>query len=223
MDTRDAGQQSRARLAEWYGYYTAKRIGHQWQQVQTLLGLPVHNVLEVGPALGLVTAILDNAGYKVTTLDVVPRMFERPDGPHISADITKITSAEIAGFDAIFCCETLEHLHWSDVDGVLRAFRESGAPFLIVSVPFEAFQVELSLYFNLKRARQRFSLKKLRFLKTFEPDTGMGHKWEVGYRRYRLKDWEAKLSGAGWDVLSREFTSPCRSVFHLLKNPDASA
>lgn len=211
---------SQARLDRWFGYYTAKRIGHQWQQVELLRGLPVRSVLEVGPALGLVTAMLDNAGYAVTTLDIVPREFDRPDLPHIGADLVALDAAAIAGHDIIFCCETLEHLPWDTVPGILKAFRTSGARYLLVSVPYEAFQVDLSLYFNRHALRQRFSMKKLRFLKSFTPEPGMGHKWEVGYRGRSLRVWEQALRDSGWQVRQRAFASPCRSVFHLLDNPD---
>lgn len=208
------------RLAEWYRYYTPKRIGQQWQRFQMLQGLPGHTILEAGPALGYVAAMPDNAGYQVTNLDVVPRIFSRPDSVLISADLTTVGAAEIGDFDVFLCCETLEHLRWSDVDAVLQTFNESGAAYFLVSVPYEAFQVDFSLYWNRRSLRQRFSLKKLRFLEAFSPDPGMGHKWEVGYRGFSLKDWERKLAGSGWKVIRREFTSPCRSVFHLLRRPD---
>ena len=57
----------------WYQYYTEKRIVHQWFQLHLLEGLVVETVLEVGPSLGLVTAMLANAGYRVTTLDIMSR------------------------------------------------------------------------------------------------------------------------------------------------------
>ena len=208
------------RLAEWHRYYSAKRIGQQWIQVDLLKDLPVRKVLEVGPYMGLVTAMLDNAGYEVTTLDVLPLAFERPSRPHISADLVGLEPTVIAGFDAILCCETLEHLPWDEVDGVLATMRDSGARYLIVSVPYEAFQIELLLYINRFACRQRFAMTKLRFLKSFMPDAEpCGHKWEVGYRRRSLRAWESKLKAAGWRILVREFTHPTRSVFHVLDRP----
>lgn len=204
-------------LAEWHRYYSAKRIGQQWLQVNLLKGLPVRKVLEVGPYKGLVTAMLDNAGYEVTTLDIMPRAFERPSRPHISADLVGLEPNKIVGFEAILCCETLEHLPWEEVDGVLATFRDSGVRFLIVSVPYEAFQIELLLYINRFTCRQRFAFKKLRFLKSFTPHAEpYGHMWEVGYRKRSLRAWESKLKAAGWRILLREFTYPTRSVFHVL-------
>ena len=204
--------------AAWTAYYTAKRIGQQWLQVQLVNELPVANLLEVGPYLGLVTALLDNAGYRVTTLDAGPRRFAQPPGRHIEADLLALEPSRIAGFDAILCCETLEHLPWDRVPDMLRRLRASGARFLVVSVPYEAFQFELSLYLNRWAVRQRLQLKKLRFLRRFapgpEPD---GHRWEIGYRGHGLKTWETMLQRSGWTIRKRDFTHPCRSVFHVLE------
>ncbi len=218
MDGSEKKQTESERLAEWHRYYSAKRIGQQSTQVHLLRDLPVQTVLEVGPYMGLVTAMMDNAGYDVTTLDLVARPFERPARPHIRANLLEIDPGAISGFDAIICCETLEHLPRRDVDRVLKAFRASGANYLVVSVPYSAFQIDVSLYFNRFRFRQSFAFKKLRFLKSFTPDVDpLGHKWEVGYRGSNIHAWEAKLRDAGWRILQREFTSPTRSVFHVLE------
>ena len=62
------------RRREWFRYYSEKRITHQWFQVHLLEGLAgVERVLEIGAHLGLVTALLDNAGFEVTTLDRWPK------------------------------------------------------------------------------------------------------------------------------------------------------
>lgn len=205
------------RARTWRAYYTEKRIGHQWMQVDLLCGLPAARVLEVGPYLGLVTAMLENAGFDVTTLDREPRRFERPAGTHIEADLVGLDPALIRGFDAILCCETLEHLPWDRVPGVLAAFRASGAPHLIVSVPYEGLQLELMLYVNPWRLRERLQFKKGRVLRRFAPAAPGGHQWEVGYRGTGLRAWERVLKGAGWRIRARSFSVGCRSVFHVLE------
>ncbi|MSP67281.1 MAG: hypothetical protein EXQ96_04110 [Alphaproteobacteria bacterium] len=53
-----AAQHTRA----WHAYYTEKRIVHQWLQVRLLRDLPVQSVIEIGPHLGVVTALLASAG-----------------------------------------------------------------------------------------------------------------------------------------------------------------
>lgn len=208
-----------ARQAEWHRYYSEKRITHQWLQVHLLEGLPVQSVLEVGPSLGLVTALLDNAGYRVTTLDVMPSQYPRPDIAHVETELTAATAEQMAGFDAIICCETLEHLHWDRVDGVLTTFRQAAPAYLIVSVPFMGLQLDWRLYFNRHTLRNRFTLKKLNFLKRFRFDDvadPWGHKWEVGYRGHSLKALEAKFAATGWRVDARDFTALTRSVFYRL-------
>ncbi len=204
------------RRREWHQYYSEKRISHQWQQVQMLAGLDVHRVLEVGPYLGLVTAMLDNGGYDVTTLDLFPPPFVSPERPNIEADLLSLDPARIQGFDAILCCETLEHLPWEAAPGVLRAFQASGARYLVVSVPYEGFQFSWSFYVNRFTWRQYLSLKKFSRFRVFVPDADpWGHKWELGFKDYGVKNWEGVIAEAGWTILQREFSHPCRSAFHL--------
>ena len=72
-----------ARQKEWFRYYSEKRIGHQWFQLHLLDGLTVQSVLEVGPNLGLVSALLVNAGFTVTTMDMLPSQDPRAQyNPH---------------------------------------------------------------------------------------------------------------------------------------------
>jgi hypothetical protein len=202
---------------EWNAYYSRKRIVQQWMQLHLLGSIDCQKVLEVGPALGLVTSLLVNVGYDVHTLDRVPRAFAYPDVPHLERDICELRSDEIAGYDAILCCETLEHIDWSRVGSVLSTFRASGARYLIVSVPYMAFQVSLDVYLNRTTFRQYFSMKKLLWRKRFAFEPPGGHQWEVGYRNYSLRVWEDRLDSCGWSIVTRDFTEHCRSVFHLLE------
>ena len=211
-----------ARRAEWFRYYTEKRITHQWFQVHLLKDLAgVHRVLEVGPHLGLVSAMLHNAGFSVTTLDRLPPQYAQSHIRHLQVELADVEPETLSGFDCIICCETPEHLHWEDVDGVLVKFRNSGAPWLVVSVPYQGFQADLRTYVNRHAARRTFSVKSLKFLKEFEFDAEAdpyGHKWEVGYRSRSLGALEAKLARAGLRIRRREFMSPTRSVFFVLRN-----
>jgi hypothetical protein len=202
--------------ADWLAYYTEKRIVHQWMQLALLARTDARRVLEIGPAKGLVTAMLVNAGYAVDTLDWMPRDFAEPATRHIQADITTLSGAEIAGYDAILCCETLEHVDWDKVPAVLAAFRGSGARHLLVSVPYMALQLSFDLYLNTRTIRHYFSLKKRLSRRVFRREPPGGHQWEVGYKGYPLSRWEACLAASGWRIASREFTAHTRSVFHLL-------
>jgi len=204
------------RKKDWLEYYSRKRIVHQWTQVHLLGKVDCLKVLEIGPGLGLVTSLLVNIGYDVNTLDRSPRAFAYPNVPHHVRDICSLRGTEIAGFDTILCCETLEHIEWHRVAPVLSTFRGSGARHLIVSVPYMGFQMFLEVYLNSKIFRQYFSMKKLLSHKNFVAEPPGGHQWEVGYRGLSLSSWESRLRESGWTIMTREFTEHCRSVFHLL-------
>ena len=213
----DAVESATSSKQEWCAYYSRKRILHQWTQVHLLGMIDCEKVLEIGPALGLVTAMLANTGYNVETLDQAPRAFEFPDVVHHRKDLCDLRGDEIRGFDAIVCCETLEHIEWQRVGPILSALRDSGAKYLILSVPYMAFQIFAEIYLNSFTARQYFSMKKLLWRKEFTPEPAGGHQWEVGYRGYPLTRWENRLRNSGWSIVKREFTGDCRSVFHLLQ------
>lgn len=206
-----------ARRAEWYRYYSEKRIGHQWFQVRLLDGLAVERVLEIGPNLGLVTALLDNAGYAVTTYDFFPSQWPQPHIAHRRGNLLEATAADFEGFDAILCCETLEHLPWPRFRDQLALFREAAPRHLVISMPYVGLQLDWRIFASLHGLRSSFSFKKLKSFRRFTPDSDpWGHKWEVGYRGTGLREVEAGIADAGWRIRRRDFTSPTRSVFYLL-------
>ncbi len=212
----------------WHAYYTDKRILHQWFQVHLLRDLPVTRVLEVGPYWGLVTSMLANAGYTVTTLDVSPMPPPLGAAGHVQADIRALRPEQCAGHDVIIACEVLEHIHWPQVDAVLAAMAGSGTPWLILSVPYEGTQFGLTLYLNRHVFRRRSFLRKFRFLKRFrirDHEDFDAHKWEVGYRETPLSALRDKVQAAGWRIARQDFTADCRSVFLVCRNagPDADS
>ncbi len=215
----DAGFQT-----NWHEYYSEKRIAHQWLQVALLRDLQVRSVLEIGPYLGLVTAMAASAGYEVTTLDIEAQSNGIGARQHIQANILEVDPDTVQGFDAILCCETLEHIHWDNLESLLTRLAAARAPWLILSVPYEGFQLAFELYFNRQSWRRRSHFRKLRFLRRFKikSDTEWeAHKWEIGYRGHSLKAFIKKIEKAGFRIERREFTSGCRSVFLVCRNEKA--
>ncbi|WP_439577588.1 class I SAM-dependent methyltransferase [Elioraea sp.] len=212
-----------ANRAEWHRYYSPKRSPHQHAQIELLGRTTAQRVLEIGPYLGYVTALLDNAGYAVETLDLGPRQFTRPDVPHHERDLTALDPAALGGFDAVLCCETLEHLPFGTARQVLHGLHDTGAGHLIVSVPWSGLHLWLAVQVAPGWLRTALHLKWPNRFRTYvaEPDP-LGHKWEVGYRGTSLAVWEDALAAAGWRVRERVFTAPTRSVMHLCSRADPS-
>jgi hypothetical protein len=205
----------------WHAYYTEKRIVHQWFQVHLLSALTVRRVLEVGPYHGLVTAMLASAGYEPTTFDITDRPPPVGAVGHIQGDLTALDPAHIRGFDAILCCETLEHLPWGEVGGVLSAFAASGTPYLVMSVPYEGAQIGWSFYANAHTLRHRLFTRWLRFFQPFRIKSLTdidAHKWEVGYKGQSLAALKEKVAKSGWKLIAQHFTEGCRSVFLVCRN-----
>ncbi|HYZ34949.1 MAG TPA: hypothetical protein VE684_22035 [Crenalkalicoccus sp.] len=204
------------RRAEWHRYYAAKRIRHQNLQLELIGQTAAQRILEVGPYLGYVTALLENAGYAVTTLDLGPQRFARPAVPHIAMDLTAPEPARMAGHDLVLCCETLEHLPRPAAEGALAAFRASGARWLLLSVPYSGPCLFWEAHWAPGWWRSLLFAKWKEALRRFEPEPDpLGHKWELGTLGLPVRGWEDAIRGAGWRVLDRRFTAPTRAVFHL--------
>ena len=213
----------------WHRYYSEKRIVHQWMQVHLLEGLPVQRVLEIGPYLGAVTALLCSAGYDVSTLDIERDHdwgFAALKIRRIDADLRDLDPDIIAalGIDAILCCETLEHLPYQALPEILDRLAATGARYLVLSVPYMGAQLTFSLYVNRYVLRKYTSLKKFLNLRRFPaPPADSGwetHRWEIGYRDYPLSDLRRRVD-VHFRVLRLEFTGGCRSVFLLCENRSA--
>jgi len=211
---------------QWHDYYSEKRIVHQWMQVHLLDALPVTRVLEIGPYLGLVTAMLENAGYRTTTFDVeeAPRAGLASQASAVLQGDVRVLGPDTASgkdFDAILCCETLEHIPYGQVGDVLDRMAGTGIRYLVLSVPYMGSQLTFQLYINGQIARKYTSLKKFMGFKSFsKPDDQVSwepHKWEIGYRDYPLSAFRDVVE-QHFRVLRTEFTAGCRSVFLVCEN-----
>jgi hypothetical protein len=212
---------------QWYAYYSQKRIVHQWFQLKLLEGLPVQKVLEVGPHLGVVSAMLTSAGYDLTTLDVEPQSKLSFAQKHITADVTNLNPQDLAGHDAILCCETLEHIVWDDVGSVLQTFAASKVPYLILSVPYNGLQFWLELYLNPFKASRSSAfkcknLRPFRYKKTTDNAAWETHKWEAGYKNHPVAKVVEMVEANGWNVDRKDFTAGCRSLFLVCRNKNAA-
>ncbi len=202
---------------DWYQYYSEKRIVHQWFQVKLLEKLPVRRILEIGPALGVPTALLATAGFEVTTLDFEDRKLIG-GAAHIVADLKTVETHQLSGHDCILCCEVLEHFSFETSCGILKAFAQSGTPYLVMSVPYQALQFWFSLYINRYTARKKTAFQFRNAWRHFRKQPPGGHQWEVGYRGLSLSRLEHAVEENGWRIMDRQFTAGTRSVFIVATN-----
>jgi len=210
----------------WHDYYSEKRIVHQWTQVHLLDDLPITRVLEIGPYYGLVTAMLENAGYRTTTFDVEEaRRAGLPSQASgaLHGDVRTLGPDTASGkdFDAILCCETLEHIPYGQVGDVLDRMAATKIRYLVLSVPYMGSQLTFQLYLNGRLSRKYTSLKKFMGFKKFaapkDEVSWEPHKWEIGYRNYPLSAF-SDMVGQRYKILRTEFTGGCRSVFLVCEN-----
>jgi|TARA_B110000003_G_scaffold276376_1_gene322512 hypothetical protein len=210
-----------AHKRQWYAYYSEKRIVHQWFQVKLLENLPVQRIMEIGPAYGVPTALLANAGYEVTTLDFMERKLLGASS-HIIADLWKADPKVYSNQDCILCCEVLEHFPFEKSCDLLTKFYKSKVPYLVLSVPYNAPQLNFNLYINSHTVKKYTAFKfrnSFRSFKKGDPVDGqLGHQWEIGFKNYPLKKLKNAIKVAGWDILKYDFTAATRSVFIVAQN-----
>lgn len=216
LDRRQPG----ARRAEFFRYYNHKRISHQVKQMEMLKDVEADRLTEVGSYLGFATALFMAAGFTVRTVDIGPVETLGQIRPleHVRKNVLDVAPEDFAGQDVIVCCETLEHLFEAESRRVLEVFRASGAPWLLVSVPYRCASLDI------RWTRSRFS----RFLswttklptkrrETFVPQGPKGHKWELGYKGYPLDFFTGMLNRAGYRIEKTDFVPAVQSVMMLCR------
>ena len=101
-------------------------------------------------------------------------------------------------------------------------FYKSKVPYLILSVPYNAPQLNFSLYINSHTIKKHTAFKfrnSFRGFKKEDPIDGqLGHQWEIGFKNYPLRKLTNAVKAAGWDIVKFDFTAATRSVFIIAKN-----
>lgn len=210
---------SDVRKSEFFRYYSHKRIQHQIKQLDMLRDVPCSRLTEIGSYLGFATALFQAAGFKVQTIDdgAVELLGEITPQSHISKNILDISSADLEGQDILVCCETLEHLHFPDVENVLQTFHASKAEWLLISVPYRCMSIDIRLIRNPFSSLFNWIVKlPTKQFQHFKPHPEpYGHKWELGYKGYPLEKLTDALSRSGFKVVKTDYDGSVQSVFLL--------
>jgi 2-polyprenyl-3-methyl-5-hydroxy-6-metoxy-1,4-benzoquinol methylase len=170
-------------------YLNKARFTSYGYQLQEIYRLNPNNILEIGIGPGLVTNVLHQVGYKVTTIDFDPTL-----KPKIIASVTKIPF-ESSSFDLVTCFEVLEHIPWELVSQALREIARITRKYAIISLPDAQRVIRLHIP-GICRERmftRPFSVAK-------EHIFNGEHYWEINKKGYPLEDLIKCITDAGFLV-----------------------
>lgn len=178
-------------------------IGHQINLMAK--HFPNSSIMEIGVGNGLATQLLREDGHAVTTFDIDRRLNPDIEGSIVDNDLSD------GQFDAILCCQVLEHLPWEEVPKALAQIHRIVGSGAVISVP-TVQRVTGFFYFSAKRnGKRQFQVPFLS--KTGQPMRvkGDSHYWELGANKTD-KEFEALIVGAGFRIV--EQIRPIGNLYH---------
>jgi SAM-dependent methyltransferase len=177
-----------------------------WYQIDAILKANPKRVLEIGPGNMTVADMLRKAGVEVVTVDIDPEL--KPD--HV-ASVTDLPFQDSA-FDAVLCCEVLEHLPYECFVPALRELRRVTGQWLILGLPHAGAVISYDLKLPLLPRLTLFT--KIPFFWK-EHRFADGHYWETGKRDYGRDRIRSDIKAAGFSI-SRERINPDDPAHWLL-------
>jgi hypothetical protein len=180
-------------------YLSKARWNSYWYQIKEMAGLEgVNRVLEVGIGNAIVSSVLTDMGYDVETLDE-----DTQTKPDYVCDIRSIPQTVHESFDAVLCCQTLEHIPYKDVPGVLTDFHQVSNKYLVMTLPYTSLGTyKPRIFFNLFPFLPAFQW--INCFDVFPKEhPGLlpgGHYWEIGKKDYKLEVILKLFAKTGWLV-----------------------
>lgn len=198
LDIRNSEYLSKNRLISYH---------HQLRLIFSL-GNQVKNILEIGIFNSLLTDILKNNGYNVTTADVDPNL-----KAEIILDLTTDFSLPKDKFDAIVLFQVLEHLPYEQSEQALRKLGIATKKFLVISIPFctEYFAFQIKTSFSGRSRHLLLNVPKFWGTKPVCNE----HYWEMGLKGYPKKRILNSVANAGLTV-KQEFIDPTYPYHYFL-------
>ncbi|MBI5444691.1 MAG: class I SAM-dependent methyltransferase [Deltaproteobacteria bacterium] len=191
------------------GYADAKRFASYAHQLAETALLAPESVLEIGVGNGLVTHLLQKTVSRVATLDFDGRL-----GPQVVGSVAAVP-VRSASFDAVLCCQVLEHLPFDTFGAALAELYRVARRFAVVSLPDCNRYVQASL--RLPGARERrLHLNLPNWNPTLLAFRGE-HYWEIGARGYPLSRILRIVTATGFAVAKtyRLWENPYHRMFVL--------
>lgn len=137
--------------------------------------------------------------------------------PDIVGEITKLPFTNNS-FDAILCCQVLEHLPFERVETALKEMTRI-SNYMVISLPYFSVYISITLDANVfswikrKRFKPKNFLMRLPFPLPHKFDGA--HYWEIGKRGYPLKVIRKLFQKCGLKIL-KEKIPPLNAPHHFL-------
>jgi len=174
-------------------------------QIESVLKLNKHSILEVGPGNGTVSSYLKMSGMTVTTADI-----DSAHNPTVVASVLDLPFPD-GTFDVAMACEVLEHIPFEEVPAALSELARVSKEYVLISVP----DVRHSLiYFVLKIPFLSEIALRIRMMTHKEHIFNVGHYWEIGKRGYSPSRVRSLIKNCGLTVIN-EFAENDAPFFHF--------
>jgi ubiquinone/menaquinone biosynthesis C-methylase UbiE len=174
-----------------HDYDSKQRFISYWHQINEIINLKPHNVLEIGKGNGFVSSYLRNRGYKITTLDIDKRL--KPDVAGSVLDI-KLPSQS---FDVVACYEVLEHLSYENFSKALKEIYRVCIHYAVISLPDCSRVYRFSCQIpKLGEIKKLIPLKKISKIHKFDGQ----HYWEIGKKGYPLRKILSDVRAEGFTI-----------------------
>lgn len=157
-------------------YVNLPRWNSYWHQIVETTMLNPENVLIIGMGDNIVGEILMRQGITVYTFD-----FDKTLHPDFVGNITEIDSIlQGKHFDAVLCCQVLEHLPYDNFENILRKLKLC-ADNVIISLPYSPIHFGMDIKIP-RIGICRININIHRFFRKLKWNGQ--HYWEIGYRGY---------------------------------------
>lgn len=194
------------------GYDGKKRFCSYWNQIESVLSLGSHPVLEVGVGNRLVNDYLVRSGVPVTTLDVAQDLF-----PDYIGSVHSMPFEDEA-FGTVMACQVLEHLPYEMFTTSLSEISRVTGRYAVISLPNAARAWPFQFHIP-KVGTKKYLLEFGRHFSKGNFYPGNEHYWELGWTGYSLQKILSAMEQSGFEVLSsyRVFEFPYHHFFILRK------
>ena len=174
-------------------YDSKRRFSSYWHQINEIITIGPDKILEVGVGSGFVRMYLMNKKIDVITLDILFELI-----PDIVGDVIRLPFKKNS-FDAVSCCEVLEHMPYSMFIIALKELNRISKRHILLSIPDSTPVYRINL-----------ELPKLKPVKKLIPhpmprskyhNFDNEHFWEIGKKGYSLKKIKSDINLIGFEIV----------------------